>query len=102
MSGITKQPKQIECPEARHMIKNKGGLLLDVRSHAEFSRGSIPGAVNLPLQKIHEGHVYLDKKRPIIVCCVSGNRSAQAQTSLNFLGFDNVHNLGSIRKYLTC
>ncbi len=102
MSGITKQPKQIQCPEARHMIKNKGGLLLDVRSHDEFQRGSIPGAVNLPLQKIHENHVYLDKKRPIIVCCVSGNRSAQARCTLNLLGFNNVHDLGSIRKYLTC
>ncbi len=102
MSEIAKLSKQIQCPEARHMIKNKGGLLLDVRSHEEFRRGSIPGAVNLPLQKINENHVYLDKKRPIIVCCVSGNRSAQAQSTLNLLGFNNVHDLGSIRKYLTC
>lgn len=102
MFGLPNQSQQIECPEARHMIKNEGGLLLDVRSPEEFSNGSIPGSVNLPLQNIHANHGNLDKKRPIIVCCVSGARSAQAQNTLKNLGYDNVHNLGSIRKYLTC
>jgi rhodanese-related sulfurtransferase len=36
------------------------------------------------------------------VYCVSGARSAQAQSFLQSMGFDNVHNLGSIRKYLSC
>lgn len=102
MFGLSSQSVQIECPEARNMIKNEGGLLLDVRSPEEFAKGSIPGSVNLPLQNIDASHKYLDKKRPIIVCCVSGARSAQAQMTLKNLGYDNVHNLGSVRKYLTC
>jgi phage shock protein E len=77
------QPQQIECPE-------------------EHAQGTLPGSVNVPLQVIQHAHQQLDKSKPVIVYCVSGARSAQAQSVLQSMGFDNVHNLGSIRKYLSC
>jgi rhodanese-related sulfurtransferase len=102
MFGMSNQVPQIECPEARDMIENHGAQLVDVRSPQEHAQSSLPGSVNVPLQIIQQAHDHLDKSKPVIVYCVSGARSAHAQSVLHSMGFDNVHNLGSIRKYLTC
>ncbi len=102
MFGMFSQSPQIECPEARDMIQNQNAQLVDVRTPQECAQGILPGSVNIPLQNIQGGHESLDKSKPVIVCCASGGRSAQAQSILQSLGFDDVHNLGSINKYLTC
>ncbi len=102
MFGVFNQPQQIECPEARHMVQNHGAQLVDVRSPQEHAQGTLPGSVNVPLQILQQAHQQLDKSKPVIVYCVSGARSAQAKSFLQSMGFDNVHNLGSIQKYLTC
>ncbi len=93
---------QIDCPEARTLVQQHNAQLVDVRSPQEHAQGALPGSVNLPLQAIHAAERHLDRGRPVIVYCVSGARSAQAQAVLQQLGFDKVHNLGPIRKYLTC
>ncbi len=91
----------IECPEAREMVVN-GAQLVDVRSPQEFGMGSIPGSLNVPLQAIYSAEQHLDKRKPVIVYCVSGMRSEQAKGVLSQMGFDAVHNLGSVNKYLSC
>lgn len=101
MFGFMKNPNMIECPQAREMVAN-GAQLVDVRSPQEYAQGAIPGSVNVPLQTIQMAKDTLDKEKPVIVYCVSGARSSQAQMFLENMGFDAVHNLGSIRKYLTC
>jgi phage shock protein E len=91
----------IECPEAREMVAN-GAQLVDVRSPQEYGMGAIPGSLNVPLQVIHSAEQHLDKEKPVIVFCGSGMRSEQAKGILSQLGFDSVHNLGSINKYMSC
>jgi phage shock protein E len=102
MFGMFNQDPQIECPEARHMVQNHGAQLVDVRSPMEHAQGSLPGAVNLPHNMVHVGHEKLDRSKPVIVYCASGARSAHAKSALESLGFSNVHNLGSVHKYLSC
>lgn len=102
MFGMLNQSQQIECPEARDMVQNHGAQLVDVRTPQEHAQSTLPGSVNVPLQIIQQAHDQLDKSKPVIVYCVSGARSAQAQSVLQNMGFDDVHNLGSINKYLTC
>ncbi len=102
MPGMFNQPQQIECPEARDMVQNQSAQLVDVRTPQEHSRSTLPGSVNVPLQFINQAHDQLDKSKPVIVYCASGGRSAQAQSVLQSIGFDDVHNLGSINKFLTC
>ncbi len=92
----------IECPEAKQLIEEANAQLVDVRTSKEHAQGTIPGSVNLPLQVIHLEHGKLDKERPVIVYCRSGKRSAMAKMVLENFGFDAVHNLGAINKYLTC
>lgn len=101
MFGFMKNPNTIDCPQAREMVA-QGAQLVDVRTPQEFAQGAIPGSVNVPLQTIQGALSSLSKDKPVIVYCVSGNRSAQAQMFLENMGFGDVHNLGSIRKYLAC
>ena len=85
--------------EAKEMIINDGAILVDVRTSDEYNEKHIDGAVLLTLDTITEdtsSKVIQDKETPVIVYCRSGNRSSQAFTQLNNLGYTNVYDLGSI------
>lgn len=101
MFGFDQQMNFIECPEAREMVAN-GAQLVDVRSPQEYGQGALPGSLNVPLQVIQLADQHLDKAKPVIVYCASGMRSEQAKGVLSQMGFDAVHNLGSVNKYLSC
>ena len=64
-------------------------LLLDVRTDAERSSGSIRGSIHIPLgslrARINELEKY--KSREIVCYCASGSRSASAVLLLNKHGF---------------
>ena len=62
---------------------SRGAQVIDVRSPGEFSSGHIKGSKNIPLQQL-SGHVENIRKanKPVIVCCASGMRSAQAKSIL--------------------
>jgi phage shock protein E len=93
--------QDISCPEAKEAIKN-GGQLVDVRTETEHKQGKIENSINLPLQNIYGAQTILDEKRPIIVYCRSGARSAQAKMILRQMGYKYVHNLGAINNINSC
>ena len=76
------------------MLDN-GGIIIDVRSEAEFYSGHIENSLNIPLgnfsSKIDQ---FKDKDQPIITCCASGMRSAGAARILSAKGYTNVVNGG--------
>ena len=70
---------------------NKSSVfLLDVRAAADYSKGHIDGAVNIPLASLFmpENMKLLPKDKKIIVICYTGNTAAQAMTMLNMLDYD--------------
>ena len=81
---------------ARAMIKS-GAVLVDVRSQNEFSRQSIHGSVNLPLEEL-EHHIEKFQGRHSLLFCNSGTRSHIAAEKLKTLGCDSVHNLGPLTR----
>ncbi|MFO8155057.1 MAG: rhodanese-like domain-containing protein [Pseudomonadota bacterium] len=91
------QLQQISWEEARALV-DEGGQLVDVRGPDEFARGSIEGAVNIPVQILPQQVDQLDREKPVVLFCATGARSMQAQMLLGQLGFENVHNLGSVQK----
>jgi phage shock protein E len=76
-----------------------GAQLVDVRSTSEFAQGSLPNAINLPLQSIMNAKNILDADKAIVLYCVSGARSSTAKNYLTQMGFDNVNDLGSFKNY---
>lgn len=71
-------------------------VLLDVRTPEEYRSGHVPGAANLPLDRL--GELNLPKNRPIFAYCLSGARSAQACAWLKRKGYEAT-NLGGIGGY---
>jgi len=83
------------APDYKQLLK-QGGVVVDVRSKAEYAGGHIKGSRNIPLPTLHSGTPLLkDKNQPIITCCASGMRSASAKSLLRSKGYTNVHNGGS-------
>lgn len=78
-------------------IKNRA-FMVDVRTPIEFAVDSVPGAVNIPLDKILHRLSKFKGKDGIVVFCKSGARSAQAKDILEQSGFENVINGGSWQK----
>jgi len=95
-------PQNISCEDAQRLLKEENGQLVDVRSPMEYAQGSLPNAVNVPLQTIHVANDLLEKRRPIILYCVTGTRTRMAKTYLDAMGFENEHDLGSFRNYMRC
>lgn len=73
---------------------DRGAVLIDVRSVAEFNSGSHPLTINMPLTDLHRRLKELDKNKPIVVCCASGARSEAALRILKQNGFTEVINAG--------
>lgn len=83
---ILARMNRITGAQARAEVE-AGAVLLDVRTPPEFASGSIPGAKNLPLDRLEGRIAELDKARKVIVFCRSGNRSATAASILRRHGF---------------
>ena len=62
--------------------------IVDVRSEAEYSRGHLRGAVNLPVDSIRGLLPKLDRSRPVLVYCHVGYRGYLAYRILVQAGFD--------------
>ena len=77
---------------ARHLLA-QGGQLVDVRSPADFVRGALPGAVNLPMDAISWRYRSLKRWQPVILY---GNSVAHCRRAAGLLageGFSRIYYL---------
>ena len=94
---------------ARLAARERGAddfVLLDVREPTERAIVTIPGAVNVPLEQLlaePEGvaTVGIEPSTAVVVHCLSGGRSSQAQDLLRTAGYRDVTNLaGGVRGWV--
>lgn len=76
---------EITVPDAQKRYTQD--QILDVREGFEVAEGMIPGALHIPVGQLGSRLGDLDKDRPIIVVCRSGNRSAAVADALNQAGY---------------
>lgn len=65
--------------------------VIDVRTRAEFAGGHVAGSINIPLNEIHEHLAELKEKKNLVLCCLSGGRSANATAFLQQNGIECVN-----------
>ena len=76
--------------------------LVDVRTSDEYSLGSIPGAVNIPLDDLRSRMVEIPIDRPVWLFCGVGLRGYLASNILKGNGYKEVRNLiGGLKTYKT-
>lgn len=71
----------------------EGAFLIDVRTPEEFEIGSIPDAVNIPLDTIRARIDDIPRDKPVIIFCVVGVRGYLAARILTENGVNTVYNV---------
>lgn len=69
--------------------------IVDVREPFEYQMGKVDGSINIPLGEV-PGRIdeFKNMKKPLVLCCASGNRSGQATNFLAQNGVEQVYNGG--------
>lgn len=73
--------------------------VLDVRTKSEYSAGSVPGSVNIPLDELRDRLAELPKDVPVDPYCAVGQRSYIATRMLLQRGFKVKNISGGFRSY---
>jgi rhodanese-related sulfurtransferase len=81
--------------QATQMMNRDDALVVDLRPAADYAKGHILGARNIPLAELARRANELDKHKakPLIVHCGDGNRAGGGVALLRKGGFANVVNL---------
>lgn len=85
-----KNVKIINKGDLQGLMDQKSIQLVDVRTSNEYKEGSIKGAINIDFwdpefSKLMRAN--FDKKKPLVVYCAGGGRSAMACEKLSKQGF---------------
>lgn len=86
---------QVNSDELLDFIDINNAVLVDVRTHDEYSSGYIENSLNIDYlsDDFSENVEKLDKNIPIVLYCRSGKRSSLSANKLSKLGFKEIYNL---------
>lgn len=93
---LNAQVKEVTASTVKSTLaKEKGWVVLDVRTPQEFSQGHIPGAVNI---NIHDNNAFdriskLNKNGKYVVYCRTRNRSGVVSEYMARNGFKTIHQM---------
>lgn len=74
--------------------------LVDVRTPDEYALGTIPGAINIPLDNLRERLADIPENQPVYLFCGVGLRGYLASNILKSKGYPDVRNLiGGLKTY---
>jgi rhodanese-related sulfurtransferase len=87
--------KRLAPAEAVRLINDRNALILDVRGPADFKKGHILNALNIPAARIEEraGEIAKFKERPVLCYCALGTVAPAVCTKLRQQGFATVYSL---------
>ena len=80
-------------------IRSADDILIDVREKLMYEFGTVPGAVNIPVESIRELY-RLPKEHNIYVFCQAGEISAEIVQLLSDAGYHAFNLTGGYREYL--
>jgi rhodanese-related sulfurtransferase len=78
---------------ARWLLEKRDLLILDIRRKERFQEGHLPGAINIPLYRLHEQYAEIPLNRPVLVVDDRGLRSFLASCYLVRKGVADVKRL---------
>ncbi len=88
--------KNISLKQALTYLKRKDCIFVDLRSNAEYARGHLKGAVNIPYEQLEGEKRRLKGYRYIFVYCERGNQSLLASRDLSREGYPVINIWGGI------
>lgn len=88
---LLKRSEIFQCTDVKYL--SPGSVLIDVRTPDEFMGGSIPKAMNIPLDEIRGKIKKIPRDAPLYIFCQKGQRGYLAQQILLQNGYRTVFNL---------
>ena len=87
--------EDVSATDFKKLISEKKYILVDVRTVKEFQAGHLEGAINIDwYQRTFETEIQkLDKTKPVLIYCRSGNRTSKTKFAMLGMGFQKVYNL---------
>ncbi len=85
-------PGNMELDAGKVLADQRAGKrmsFVDVRRPAEFARGHLPGALNMPLGTVHIRLAELPPDQRVVITCDNGRRSATAASFIRFRGLED-------------
>ena len=84
--------QDINKDQVNSLINDKV-MVIDLRTEKEFENGKIGSSLNIDFQKREfiDNLNKLDKEKPYIIYCMSGNRSLKASHVMKSLGFKMIY-----------
>ncbi len=80
----------------KELINDPNTTLVDVRETWEYAMGHVEGSINIPLGEVFARlDEFRQMSKPLVLFCVSGNRSGMAQAFLKAQGLQDVYNGGA-------
>ena len=93
--------KRLGAFEAVRLINDRSPVIVDLRPAADFKRGHLINAVNVPFNKIDESAGQWGKDQPVLLYCALGGVSISAAEKLKKSGFAEAYPLrGGINAWL--
>ena len=76
-------------------------LMVDLRKPVEFGVAHVPGAVNIPLEELEARIEELRYEHGVLIYCINGARTRQAEPVVYAAGIDKVFHLkGSLQGWI--
>lgn len=102
--AAARQVREVDPWDLPELLKRRPEtLILDVRERSEFDAAHIKGALNVPRGILEaacewdyfetEPELVEARKRPVVVVCRSGHRSALAALVMGLIGYEEVYSL---------
>ena len=81
--------------QAINAVNADDGIFVDLRDAADYRKGHIVDAINIPAAKLPERMSELDKykARPIVLVCKMGQQSGAASKQLKAANYTNVYKM---------
>lgn len=96
LANCSPAPTSISAPDFNQQVLSGKAYLFDIRTAEEYAIGHIAGAQNHDFYQTAEFTQILtdlDKTKPYLIYCRSGNRSSQALAIMQEAGFTHVTEL---------
>ncbi len=92
---LQKRGSKVSILQATQLFNQGKTLFLDVREEAEFAKGHVREARNIPLKQLNDklGELAKFKAKTVVVMCATGVQSSKAAAQLKAAGFETVHSM---------
>ncbi len=89
---FTNMPKDVHKIPSKDLQakidKGEAMQVVDIRSAADFAKGHVKGAINIPFKEVNKHFNEFAKDKPVYVYCYTGQTAGQTIAVLNTLGIN--------------